>query len=430
MKQLLLPAFLLLLAPAVALHAQAIPAQESRVLDRVVAVVGDEIITESELQLQILQATRSNPGLEDPSLRTRVLDAMMNDKLILAQAEIDSIVVAPEEVTRRLEEQVNRLIRYYGSEERFEQSAGMSIAQMKREYRDDIRKRIMIEMIQQRELGDIEITHREVAEFFQTLGDSLPPVPEQVELRQIAMFPRVTESFKVAARTKAQSILDSINAGASFEEMAKKYSDDVGSARNGGSLGLARRGVFVRQFEEAAFALEPGEVSGLVETQFGFHIIKLVEKKGEAVRPLHILIKVQKTGESDQSVIDTLSSIRRRILAGESFEELALRYTEDDDTRKFGGSLGVIETAELSDEMKKVQQELGTGDISQPVKLTMARDYAYAIVQLQRRIPQHRATLEGDYARISNFAKTYKQNRKYSEWLGEIKENVYWRVEG
>jgi peptidyl-prolyl cis-trans isomerase SurA len=432
MKQLLLPAFLFLLAPALFLLAPAmvLHAQESRVLDRVVAVVGDEIITESELQLQILQATRSNPGLEDPSLRTRVLDAMMNDKLILAQAEIDSIVVASEEITKRLEEQVNRLIRYYGSEERFEQSAGMSIAQMKREYRDDIRKRIMIEMIQQRELGDIEITHREVTEFFQMYGDSLPPVPEQIELRQITMFPRVTESFKVAAREKAQSILDSINAGASFEEMATKYSDDPGSARNGGSLGLARRGVFVRQFEEAAFALEPGEVSGLVETQFGFHIIKLVEKKGEAVRPLHILIKVQKTGESDQSVIDTLSSIRRRILAGESFEELAMLYSEDLDTRKFGGSLGVIETSELSDEMKKVQQELSVGDISQPVKLTMARDYAYAIVQLQRRIAQHPATLEGDYTRIANFAKTYKQNRKYSEWLGQIKENVYWKVEG
>ena len=404
--------------------------QSPRVLDRIVAVVGDEIITESELQLQLIQAARSKPGLQEPSLRTRVLDAMMNDKLILAQAELDSIVVPPEEVNRRLDQQVANLTRYYGSEERFEQAAGMSVAQMKREYRDDIRKRIMIEMIQQRELGEIDITHREVTEFFTTYGDSLPAVPEQVELRQIVLFPRVTEAFREAARAKAQGILDSIKAGADFDEMARRHSDDAGSARNGGNLGLARRGVFVREFEEAAFALEPGQVSELVETKFGFHIIKLLEKKGEAVQPQHILVRVQKTGESDQSVIDTLKAIRQRILDGASFDDLALRYSEDEETKKFGGSLGVIEVGELSDEMKKVQQDLSPGGISEPVKLTMQRDYAYAIVQLQRRIPQHPATLEGDYARVANFAKIFKQNRLYAEWLEKIKENVYWKVEG
>jgi peptidyl-prolyl cis-trans isomerase SurA len=411
------------LIPALTLRAQ-----NEQTLDRIVAVVGDEIITESELQLQMLQATRTNPNSQDASLRARVLEAMMNDKLILAQAELDSIQVPAEEITRRLDEQVSRLTRYYGSEERFEQAVGMTIAQMKREYRDDIRKRIMIEMIQQQKLGDIEVTHREVEEFFRTYGDSLPPVPEQVELRQIVLFPRVTESFKQAARVKAQNILDSIRAGSSFEEMAKKYSDDAGSARNGGNLGLARRGVFVKQFEESAFSLEPGEVSDLVETQFGFHIIKLVEKKGEAVRPLHILIKVAKTGESDQSVIDTLNALRKRIIDGADFEEIALKYSEDSETRKFGGSLGVIEAAELSDEMKKVQQDLGVGQISEPVKLTMDRDYGYAIVQLQKRIGQHPATLASDYQRVANFAKIFKQNRLYAEWIGKIKDSVYWNV--
>jgi peptidyl-prolyl cis-trans isomerase SurA len=425
MNKRILLLLLFLLSPMLPLRAQ-----NDKVIDRVVAVVGDEIITESELQLQLLQSTRTNPGTVDSSMRTRILDAMMNDKLILAQAELDSIVVAPEEVNRRLDEQIDKLTRYYGNVERFEQAVGMSIAQMKREYRDDIRKRIMIEMIQQQELGQVEVTHREVEEFFRTYGDSLPVVPEQVELRQIAIFPRVTETFTQAARVKAQSILDSIRAGASFEEMAKKYSDDLGSARNGGNLGLARRGVFVKDFEEAAFALQPGQVSDLVQTQFGFHIIKLVEKKGEAVRPLHILIKVAKTGESDQSAIDTLTMLRRRILAGEKFEDLAVRYSEDEETRKFGGSLGPIDVAELTDDMKKVQQELSDGQISEPVKITMNKDYAFAIVQLERRIPQHRASLERDYQRVANFAKIFKQNRLYAEWIGKIKENVYWKVNG
>ncbi|MDT8325567.1 MAG: peptidylprolyl isomerase, partial [Bacteroidota bacterium] len=231
-----------------------------------------------------------------------------------------------------------------------------------------------------------------------------------------------------AARAKAERILDSVRAGASFEDMARAYSDDAGSARNGGNLGLARRGVFVKEFEEAAFALEPGDVSDVVETQFGFHIIKLIEKKGEAVRPQHILIKIEKTGESDQATIDSLNALRTRILAGEDFEELARRYSEDEETAKFGGSLGAVEVPELSDEMKTVQQELEEGEISEPVKITMGRDYAYAIIKLQRRIPQHRATLEDDYQRIANFAKIFKQNREYKEWIEQIKKNVYWKI--
>ncbi|MCB2206615.1 peptidylprolyl isomerase [bacterium] len=422
MKRLLFPVI-----AAFLLCTSLLPAQNSRVLDRVVAVIGDEIITQSELQLQMLQAG-SQPNMSDSVLTRRILDAMMNDKLVLAQAVLDSIEIPQEEVTRRLEEQIKQLTRYYGSEQKLEQVAGMNINRMRREFREDIRKRMMIDMLKQQKFGSITVSHREVVEFFETYNDSLPPVPEQVELQQIAIFPRVTEDFKRAAREKAQRILDSIRAGASFEEMAKRYSDDVGSARNGGSLGLARRGVFVKEFEEAAFALKPGEVSDIVETQFGFHIIKLLEKKGEAIRPQHILIKVEKTGESDQATIDTLNMLRKRILDGEDFATLAKKYSEDEETRKFGGSLGKVEVPELSDEMKTVQQDLTVGEISEPVKVTLGRDYAYAIVRLAERIPPHTATLQDDYQRIANFAKIYKQNRKYADWIEEIKKNVYWKV--
>jgi peptidyl-prolyl cis-trans isomerase SurA len=409
--------------------ASSMQAQDSRVLDRIVAVIGDEIITESELQLQLLQqGVRDSGDGKIEALRRQLLGAMMNDKLVLAQAVLDSVNIPQEEVTRRLEEQLRRLIQQFGSESRLEQVAGMNIAQMKREFREDIRKRLMIESIQQQKFGVTEITHREVLEFYATYADSLPPVPEQVELRQIAMFPRVTEQFREAARGKAQELLDSLREGANFEDLARRYSDDVGSARNGGNLGLARRGVFVKEFEEAAFALEPDQLSSVVETQFGFHIIKLLEKKGEAIRPSHILIKVEKTGESDQYVIDTLKALRQRILNGASFEDVARRYSEDEDTRKRGGSLGVIDVAELTDEMKAVQQNLAAGSISEPVKITFDKDYAYVVIELVKRIPQHAATLEGDYQRIADYARRIKQNRQYSEWIDKIKDNVYWKI--
>jgi peptidyl-prolyl cis-trans isomerase SurA len=422
MKQYLL----FLLAAGVLLTTSAV-AQAPKTLDRVVAVIGDEIITQSELEMQLLQAG-AKVDVTDEAVVRRVLDAMMNDKLVLAQAVLDSVEIPAEEITRRLDEQISRLTRYYGSEQKLEQVAGMNINQMKREFREDIRKRLMVEMVQQQKFGSTSVSHREVVEFFTAYKDSLPPVPEQVELQQIAIFPRVTASFKEAAREKAVRILDSIRNGASFEELAKRHSDDVGSGSNGGNLGLARRGVFVKEFEEAAFALKPDEVSDVVETKFGFHIIKLLEKKGEAVRPQHILIKVEKTGESDQTAIDLLNTLRGRILEGESFEDLAREYSEDDATKKFGGSLGVIEVPELTDEMKTVQQELSVGDISEPLKLTMDRDYAYAIVKLVKRIAQHPASLEDDYQRIANFAKIFKQNREYETWIDEIKKNVFWKV--
>ncbi|MBN1448195.1 MAG: peptidylprolyl isomerase [Bacteroidetes bacterium] len=422
MKQLLVPILVFLFLPSTSVTAQG---GDGRVVDRIVAVVGDEIITESELQIQLLQ---ENIPTDNSVMRRRVLDAMMNDKLVLAQAVLDSVEVTEEEVTRRLEEQIRKITRYYGSEQRLQQVTGMTVAQMKRDFRDDIRKRAMMETIQQMKFGSMDVTHREVLAFYETYRDSLKPVPEQVELRQIAIFPRVVESFRASAREKAERILDSLRNGANFEELARRHSDDVGSARNGGSLGLARRGVFVREFEQAAFALEPGQVSDVVETQFGYHIIKLKEKMGEAIEAQHILIKVEKTGESDQAAIDTLNVLRQRILDGADFAALARQYSEDEATRKFGGTLGLVEVPELSDDMKTVQQQLSEGDISEPVKIELGSDYAYAIVQLLRRVPPHPPTLEDDYQRIANFARFYKQNREYAKWIDSIKENVSWEV--
>jgi peptidyl-prolyl cis-trans isomerase SurA len=403
--------------------------QTEKVLDRVIAIIGNEIITESELQLQLIQAgAKSRIDVNDPLMRKRVLEAMMNDKLVLAQAVLDSINVTEDEVTRRLDSQIDYLKKNYGSVERLEQAAGMPISQMKREFREDIRKRMMIDQVQQARFSDISVNQREVNDFYQSFKDSLPPVPEQVELRQIVIFPRVTDNFKLNARNKALALIDSLKKGADFSDLAKKYSDDIGSAKNGGALGLARRGVFVKEFEEAAFALKPGEVSGVVETPFGFHIIKLIERKGEAITPQHILIRVAKTGESDSAAILLLADLRKRILGGESFTDLARKYSEDEDSRKAGGSLGLIEVPQLSDDQKTIQQTLSPGEISLPRKVTLEKDYGYSIVQLSKRVTTHPPNLADDFVRITGYAKIFKQNNEYNKWIEEIKKNVYWKV--
>jgi len=403
--------------------------QTEKVLDKIDAVVGNEIITSSELQLQLLRiGMRQKIDMSDPSVRRRVLDEMLNRKLILAQAVLDSVNVPEEQVTAQLDQQIKMFEQNYGSIQKLEQAAGMTIAQMKREYREDIRKNLMVESLQRDKFGSITVSNREVQEFFQTYKDSLPQVPEQVELRQIALFPRVMESFHDAAKKRAKDLLDSIKSGVDFSELAKKYSDDVGSAKNGGDLGLARRGVFVKAFEEAAFGLQEGQVSDVIETQFGFHLIKVNERKGEAVRAQHILIRVTKTGESDSTVIIKLQEIRKRILVGEDFATLAKEYSEDEATKNYGGDLGLIEVQQLSAEMQTIQQNLRTNDICEPAKVSLDKEYAYSIVQLVKRVHPHSATLANDYQRIAGYARVFKQNKLYNDWLEEIKNNVYWKV--
>ncbi len=418
------------LLPLAALLVLWAPPAASQIVDRTVAVIGNEIITQSELDLKLLQYSMRNPEefRRDPNLRERMLDAMVTDKLILAQADLDSVEVSEEEVTAQVEAQLRSMEQSYGSREKLEEAAGMSITQLKREFREDVRKNLLVRQVQMNKFGATAVSHREVEEFFAAYRDSLPQVPEQVELRQITMFPKIIEDFRTNARKRAEALLDSINAGADFSELARRHSEDVGSAKNGGRLGLARRGVFVKAFEEAAFALQPGEVSGIIETAFGFHIIKLVERKGESVNPQHILIRVQRTGESDSATVAQLAAVRDSILKGADFAATALRVSEDVQTRAKGGSLGLREVAELSDEMKTVQQNLSEGQISTPVKIPMERDYAYAIVQLARRIPPHRATMDNDYQRIASYAKIVKQNKEYVSWLEGIRKNVYWKV--
>lgn len=402
---------------------------QTKSIDKIVAIVGSEMITQSELDLQLLRlGVRSKIDINDQAVRRKALEEMIAKKLILAQAMLDSTAVSEEQVTQQLNEQVKMLEQSYGSIERLEREAGMTISQMKREYREEIRKSLLVETLQREKFGAISVSNREVEDFFARYLDSLPPVPEQVQMRQITIFPRVTEAFKDAARAKAKALLDSIRTGADFDELARRHSDDAGSARNGGDLGFARRGVFVKEFEEAAFALSPGEVSRVVETQFGFHIIKLMERKGESVRAQHILIRIQKTGESDSAAITVLTDLRGRIRAGEDFAVLAREYSQDQATRNVGGDLGTVEVSQLSDDLRLLQQTMSPGDISQPTKLSFEKDYAYSIVQLMQRIPQHAPSLQRDYQRIAGYARFFKQNTMLVDWLEEIKKNVYWKI--
>lgn len=400
-----------------------------QVVDRVVAVVDNEIILQSELDAQTQFYVSSNKlDPNTPGIKEQVLQSMINEKLILAKAIEDSVNVSDEEVQQQLDAVIQQRVQQFGSEAKLEEVYAMPISRIKREFREEMRKNLLTQRLQQQRFGSTNISRRQVEEFFQAYKDSLGAVPEEVELAHIYIKPGFDKEAHEAARTKAKVILDSITAGADFALLAKQYSEDPGSAQQGGDLGFVRRGQFVKEFEAAVFSLNEKQISGLIETEFGIHIIQLLERRGDAVHPRHILIRVPRTESSDQVAITLLDSIRTAVLVGANFTELAKKYSQDESTAPVGGDLGTAELEAIPDKsLYATVLPMKAGEISKPEKLQTGNNYGYHIVWMKKRTPAHTLTLDGDYQRIETIALNYKRTKDYQAWLDELKSKIYWQ---
>ena len=400
----------------------------SQVLDRIVAVVDNEVILQSELEAQVqffILNNKLDPAT--PGLKEQVLQSMINEKLILAKAIEDSIVVSDDEVQQQLDATIQQRIQQVGSEERLAELYGMPISRIKREFRDEMRKSLLANRLQQQRFGVTQVTRHEVEDFFRQYKDSLGTIPEEVELAHIYVEPKFGADAKAAARKRLSVILDSIRAGADFGEMAKRHSEDAGSADQGGDLGLVRRGQFVKEFEAAVFALKEKQVSDIVETKFGMHIIQLIERRGEAVHPRHILIRVERTQADEDSTIALLDSLRGRILAGESFAAVAKKYSEDKETAAIGGTLGTTSIDQIEKGFYPTVAGLHEGDISRPARIASGGADGYHIVLMKKRTPAHAPSLELDYQRLETITLNFRRNREYAAWLDELRTKIYWR---
>jgi peptidyl-prolyl cis-trans isomerase SurA len=397
-------------------------------IDRIIAVVDKEIITESELMERVmLTALQNRLDPQDPELRKDVLDALIAEKLILAQAYIDSIQVTDEEVTRQLDQQINALIQRAGSQERLEQVYGMPLARIKRESREIMRKQMLVARVRQAKENAIQISRREVEDFFHAYKDSLPRIPTEFELSHIFVSPKPDTAVEQQTRAFLAAVLDSLRKGADFAEFARRYSQD-GSAAAGGDLGWAKRGDYVREFEEVLFSLKENQISDIVKTQFGFHIIQLLGRRGESVHARHILRRIERGPASDSAAVIFLDSLRARILKGESFADLAKAYSEDPETRPLGGNLGRASIDQLQEPLASIVKDLKEGEISAPHRVPHGASYGYQIVMVRKRIPEHAPNLETDYRRIEQIALQFKKARISMEWIEELKKTIYWEV--
>ena len=402
-----------------------------RVIDKVVAVVDNEIILQSELDFQAaMYASQRGADPNSPALKSQILNSMIDEKLVYAQSELDSITITEEEIKQRIDYQLQTLQQQYGSTANIEQLYGMSIEKIKRELYDDVRKSLMVQRLREKNFAPIEATRREVEEFYELFKDSLGMIPEKVKIYHIFRNPKTSDAVKKQYKDFAQSILDSIKAGVSFEEMAKKYSEDPGSAVQGGDLGFVKRGVFYPEFESVAFSLSEGEISPLTESPVGFHIIQLIERRGESIHTRHILIKVKADEDADLKTIQFLSDVRDSIVINPAaFQKFATKFSEDKETVSFGGELGTFYINQLDKHLLDVVSKLKEGEISFPRRIEYGQGtYGYHIVYLQSRIPQHPANLNDDYAELKKLADEYKKQKEYEKWLKELKNTIFWEV--
>jgi len=402
--------------------------QAQQLVDGIAAIVGDEIILHSEVnQYAISLALQMGVDIQKESdkfdeLRRRTLKNLIAQKILLAKAREDSIEVEDKQVDQVLDSQIQNMIDQLGSESRVEEYFGMPIKRLKRQLRDEVKNQLLVEKLQQQKFSKLTVTRREVEEFFRTYRDSLPEVKEAVEIRHILLKITPSEEAKRKARERLADILKRIREGADFAEMARMYSEDPGSAPKGGDLGMIQRGDFIQEFEEVAFSLKPGEISNIVETQLGYHLIQLVERRGEKIRVRHILIRVEPTEEDENRTRERMEKIRERALKGKDFGELAKKYSDDETTADKGGYLGWFEIDEMQiPEFRRALLGVKPGEITQPFKTR----YGYHIVKVENRRERHRLSLEEDWEQIEQMALADKRQREFEKWVEKLKANVH-----
>jgi len=417
---------------AVGVGAQQLALREGDVLDRIEAIAGDQPILKSEVDAQLLLLVQQNPSLklDDPELRNRVRDALINERLLYVQAQLDSITVSDEEVNAQLDATIAQLIRQAGSQERLESIYQMPLWKIRRDGREEIRKRLIVQRYQQTKLGEIKVSPREVEQFYERYKDSLPVIGKQYELYHIVRYVTPTQDARHAAYERARAIRDSILAGVDFCQLAARNSEDPNTRASCGDLGMRNCTDFVPEFCSACKKLQANEVSMPIETPFGFHIVRMLNRTLEQIHVQHILISIPR-GESDRERVRAdLVRLREQILEGKlSFEDAARQYSEEQDTRGFGGALGKLAAASLEPTMAQLLDSLADGAITEPLPYsTNPTKQGYHIIWKKRTVPPHKPSLETDYKELENFALTVKQQQLYDRLVATLREQLHWEV--
>ena len=408
------------------------------IADGVIAVVGSNIILKSEVDERHQNYVRQ--GFMDKTNKDRcdVFEELLFEKLLIHQADVDSVVVSEDEVDNTIEGRLKMLSQQMGSDERLEEYYEKSIPEIKEMLKPVVRDNLVAQRMQGKITRNVEVTPTEVQQFFSKLPvDSIPLINAQVELSQLVMYPEVDEDAKKEAIDKLKDLKARVEKGSSFSSLAVLYSEDPGSAKSGGEYKGIKRGQFVKEFEGVAFNLRRGEISEPFRTEFGYHIVQLLQRRGEELDLRHILVRPKISDESLGRTKTFLDSIRDLISEGiMTFEQAVDRFSEDDQT-KFNRGLMTNpetgdsrwETGDLQRELFLVVEKLDEGKLSQ-ASFFRTRDgkEGFRIVKLHRKVEPHRANMRDDYQFIKNMAAQKNTEKRIDQWVERKIKTTYIKI--
>jgi len=408
------------------------------VIDKIVAVVGDKAILFSDVEAQALQM-QAQSGVSDSTIRCNVLEDIIIQKLLLNQAEKDSVTVSDEQVDGELNKKIRYFVNQIGSVEKLEAYLGKSIIKIKDDFKERIRDQLVVQQMQSKIAGDLKVTPAEVKTYFDNIPqDSLPLIESEIQVAQILKKPPVNEVERQRVKGELLDIKRKIADGKSFASMAAFYSEDPGSAVKGGDLGFVGRGEMVPEFEAAAFALKGKEISDVIETMYGFHIIQLIERRGETINVRHILMSPKASSSDLDKARIKLDSVAALIKAGSiTFEEAAAKYSDDVDTKFNGGLLVNPATGSTWFEVSQMDQSLffvvdkqKVNEVSDPSLVRVGeKKESYRLVSLKARTNPHRANLKDDYQKIQQAAEAEKKDKQVRNWINRKRQSFYIKID-
>ncbi|MHB8261579.1 MAG: peptidylprolyl isomerase [Bacteroidia bacterium] len=410
-------------------------------IDKTIGVVGKYIVLHSELEREIKGMVANGTKVTD-SLRCTIFDELLYQKLLLAQADKDSIQVKDEQVDAEMDRRMNYYLGQFGSEEKFEAFYGKSVKQYKEEMRDDIRNILVAQQMQGKVVSEIKVSPSDVRTYYSSIpSDSLPLVNTEVEICQLVKKPEVSDEAKKAARAKLEGYRQRVLNGESMAVIATLYTEDPGSAKTGGRYDGIARGQFVPEFEAVAFRLKPGEVSEIFESPFGYHFIQLIARRGELVDCRHILAVAKVSALDVVNAKIALDTIYQNIKSGKiTFCDACAKYSSDKDTKNNCGTMQNVAAGSTRFEIEDLGQvdpnlvsildNMKIGEITKPLPQQSADGkQSFRIIYLKSRSEPHKANLKDDYHRLQGMAQANKQKNTVDAWVNKKLRSIYVRID-
>ena len=412
---------------------------QDKVIDQILAVVGSNPILKSDIEQTAIQNQAQGITLQGDA-KCAILEQLLEQKLLLAEAELDTlIIVGDNQINQQMDRRMNYFIENIGSEKEVEKYFNKSIVQLKAEMSETIKEQLKTEQMQTKIISKVTVTPSEVRQFFRQLpSKEVPEIGSQLEYAQITLLPAITEKQDLEVKAKLREFKKRIENGDNFATLAIMYSEDPGSARNGGEMDYVGRAMLDPTFATEAFNLKPNQISKVIRSEFGYHIIQLIDRKGEKIKCRHILLRPKIDPKELEIAKNRIDSVADFVRKGKiTWEQASYLYSSDKNTRNNGGLVtsqrtgsSKFEMSEIDPDVSKVIANMNIGETSRPfITLDDKQREVYKVIKLNNKTKSHKANLQEDYQKLSEMFLAKKKEETYRKWIAKQQAKTYIHVD-